>query len=63
MFDYENNRHVKVKDYRIQGDHDIYLSGLEKGNSEKRDSIAKPKFRCTIVKAGVFNENSYCGRI
>lgn len=52
MFDFENNKHVKVKEYRVEGANDIYMMHAETRNP-----------RCIIVKSGVYNDNLYCGKV
>ena len=52
MFDFENNKNVKVRDYRIEGANDIYLMQPENKHA-----------RCMIVKSGVYNDNLYCGKM
>jgi hypothetical protein len=52
MFDYENNHHLKVRDYKIYHQHpnDIYVS-------EADDN------RCSVVARGTFNQGLLCGGI
>lgn len=67
MFDYESKRSVRVRDYVIDENHDIYVSGLDNQNQNEngqRDNMKKPsKMKCSVIKAGIFNENLFCGRV
>ena len=57
MFDYESKKHIKTRDYMIDDHYDLYASGLENENKEMN------KINCKLVKAGVYNPNTHCGRI
>lgn len=51
MFDYDNKKTIKAKDYKISHEgYDVYLSN---------DAQCKSY----IVSQGVYNSNTYCGRI
>lgn len=51
MFDYEN-KGIKTKEYRIDGENDIYMANIDRRNT-----------KCIITKASVPNDNTYCGTI
>ena len=52
MFDFENNKNVKFRDFRIDNSNDVYMA-----NADSKTT------KCIVVKSGVYNENLYCGRL
>lgn len=52
MFDFQNSKNVKIRDYRIEGSNDVYLMQHQSKHA-----------RCVIVKSGVYNDNLYCGKV
>lgn len=51
MFDYENSG-IKPKEFKLESDHDIYISDIDKRHS-----------KCIVTKGSAPNDNTYCGSI